>query len=184
MFIFLLEIIIQKLKLNGVQMKIDQQLLNKAKQIVLKHNNYSPSFLQRKLQVGYGLATNLIDAIQKPDKKRVRDIDALEEDLAVANCNTIMRPEGYIVGYFGSTLVRNIIEEVKGKLGDNLLVAKGMHITFYLNEDMSISLLNNAWIKIEELVNEDTKIVFEFEINNEISDDKIVYEVLLFGFIK
>jgi len=44
-------------------MKTDKQLLDRTKQIVLKYNNYSPSFLQRKLQIGYGLAASLIDTI-------------------------------------------------------------------------------------------------------------------------
>ncbi len=50
-------------------MKIDEQLLKQARQIVLKSNNYSPSHLQRKLEIGYNRAVVLIEIIKPIESK-------------------------------------------------------------------------------------------------------------------
>lgn len=46
-------------------MQIDKQLIRQAKQIVSLHNNYSISFLQRKLEISYNRAAVLIEIIKK-----------------------------------------------------------------------------------------------------------------------
>jgi len=48
-------------------MSIDTDLYKQAKEIVLSNNNYSISFLQRKLQISYNKATELMQMIQKPE---------------------------------------------------------------------------------------------------------------------
>ncbi len=53
-------------------MVIDKKLLKKARQIVSKHNNYSISFLQRNLEVGYNRAATLMYIIKKEDKQYIR----------------------------------------------------------------------------------------------------------------
>lgn len=53
-------------------MKIDKKLLKKARQIVSKHNNYSISFLQRNLEVGYNRAAILMEIIKKEQKQYTR----------------------------------------------------------------------------------------------------------------
>ncbi len=58
----------------------DKLLLDKARQIVKKNKNFSPSFLQRKLAIGYNKARDMIDIISEPywlrlalkNKQRVR----------------------------------------------------------------------------------------------------------------
>lgn len=61
---------------------IEKQLFKDAKKIVNQYNNYSPSFLQRKLEIGYNRAVSIIEII-RPKKytklfskkpKRVRDV--------------------------------------------------------------------------------------------------------------
>jgi DNA segregation ATPase FtsK/SpoIIIE-like protein len=46
-------------------MQIDKQLIRQAKQIVSRHHNYSISFLQRKLEIGYNRAAILIKIIKQ-----------------------------------------------------------------------------------------------------------------------
>ncbi len=46
-------------------MHIDKQLIQQAKQIVSSHDNYSISFLQRKLEIGYNRAAILIKIIKQ-----------------------------------------------------------------------------------------------------------------------
>ncbi len=53
-------------------MTIDNKILKKSKQIVLKHNNYSISFLQRKLEVGYNRAAVLMEIIKKEQTRHIR----------------------------------------------------------------------------------------------------------------
>ncbi len=58
----------------------DKILLDKAQQIVKENKNFSPSFLQRKLAIGYNKARDMIDIISEPywlrlalkNKQRVR----------------------------------------------------------------------------------------------------------------
>ncbi len=49
---------------NGT-MTINKQEIKKAKKIVLSNNNFSISFLQRTLQVGYNRAAVVMDIIKK-----------------------------------------------------------------------------------------------------------------------
>lgn len=165
-------------------MKIDQQLLDKAKQIVLQYNNYSPSFLQRKLQIGYGLAASLIDAIMQSSDRKEDAPSYAKEVISVVDSDTIMKQEGYVVGYHGCALIENVIKELQGKLGDNLSIAKGMSIRFYMNKDMLMSILRNVYDKIESLSKYDIDIVYNIEVNNEIHTDRIEYEILLNGMCK
>ncbi len=46
-------------------MHIDKQLIRRARQIVSFHRNYSISFLQRKLEIGYNRAAVLIEIIEQ-----------------------------------------------------------------------------------------------------------------------
>ncbi len=46
-------------------MEASKQQLKQARQIVLKHNNYSIAFLQRTLGVGYNRAGVLMEQIQQ-----------------------------------------------------------------------------------------------------------------------
>ena len=44
-------------------MEINKQQLKQARQIVLKHNNYSISFLQRTLGIGYNRAAVMMEHV-------------------------------------------------------------------------------------------------------------------------
>ena len=52
-------------------MIIDKPLYDKAEQIVKQNKNFSPSFLQRKLAIGYNKARCLITIIKEPYKLRL-----------------------------------------------------------------------------------------------------------------
>lgn len=45
-------------------MMIEKQLFKDAKKIVNQYNNYSPSFLQRKLEIGYNRAVTIVGIIR------------------------------------------------------------------------------------------------------------------------
>ena len=49
---------------------IEKQLFKDAKKVVSKHNNYSTSFLQRTLQIGYNRASDIMKVIKKPKQDR------------------------------------------------------------------------------------------------------------------
>lgn len=49
----------------------DKLLLDKARQIVKQYKNFSPSFLQRKLAIGYNKARHMIEIISEPYKLRL-----------------------------------------------------------------------------------------------------------------
>ena len=53
-------------------MHIDKQLIRQAKKIVSFHRNYSISFLQRTLGIGYNRASILMEHIQQSTQKRKR----------------------------------------------------------------------------------------------------------------
>ncbi|MCK5536222.1 MAG: hypothetical protein KAI79_05300 [Bacteroidales bacterium] len=52
-------------------MKVNKVLLDKAQKIVKQNKNFSPSFLQRKLAIGYNKARCLIDIISEPYELRL-----------------------------------------------------------------------------------------------------------------
>ena len=52
-------------------MIIDKILLDKAQEIVMQNKNFSPSFLQRKLEIGYNKAKIMIDIIKEPYELRL-----------------------------------------------------------------------------------------------------------------
>lgn len=53
-------------------MKVDKILLDKAQEIVKQNKNFSPSFLQRKLEIGYNQARCLIKIIKGPYELRLK----------------------------------------------------------------------------------------------------------------
>ena len=53
------------------KMIVDRILFDKAQQIVKQNKNFSPSFLQRKLSIGYNKAKCMIEIIVKPYKLRL-----------------------------------------------------------------------------------------------------------------
>ena len=103
--------------------------------------------------------------------------------LEVVDYYTIMRQQGYLVGYYGCILAKNVVEEVKGNLGDNILLAKGMYIVFYVNEDFPMNMMSTVFEGLESLANENTCVIFDFIIDNDISDEIMEYEVLLSGIL-
>jgi len=52
-------------------MIIDKPLYDKAEQIVKQNKNFSPSFLQRKLAIGYNKAKCIIEIIRGPYELRL-----------------------------------------------------------------------------------------------------------------
>ncbi|HIP11537.1 MAG TPA: hypothetical protein EYG73_02345 [Arcobacter sp.] len=52
-------------------MIIDKLLYDKAEQIVKQNKNFSPSFLQRKLAIGYNKAKFIIEIIREPYELRL-----------------------------------------------------------------------------------------------------------------
>jgi len=51
---------------------VDEILFEKAHQIVMQSKNFSPSFLQRKLSIGYNKARRMIDIIKEPYELRLK----------------------------------------------------------------------------------------------------------------
>ncbi len=45
-------------------MKVTNKLYNKAKEIAIRDNNYSISYLQRKLQIGYNKAREIVKLLK------------------------------------------------------------------------------------------------------------------------
>ena len=50
----------------------DKLLLDKAQRIVKQYKNFSPSFLQRKLAIGYNKASHMIDIIKEQYELRLK----------------------------------------------------------------------------------------------------------------
>jgi len=101
--------------------------------------------------------------------------------LAVADYDTFMRQDGYYVGYHGCSLIKNIVDEFKGKLGDNLSKAKGLFVLFNLNDDIPLTILDKILNEIESLIDGDIDIWFETITDNSISVDSMEYMFLLSG---
>lgn len=55
-------------------MKISKQMIREARKIVLSNNNYSISFLQRKLQIGYNLAADIMEIIKKSGLMKITSL--------------------------------------------------------------------------------------------------------------
>ncbi len=50
----------------------NEMLLDKAQHIVKENKNFSPSFLQRKLAIGYNRARYMINIIREPYRLRLK----------------------------------------------------------------------------------------------------------------
>ena len=61
-------------------MNENKNLYEEAKQIVISNNNYSISFLQRKLQISYNRASELMKIIQKSEVKVEANFAKLTSD--------------------------------------------------------------------------------------------------------
>lgn len=101
--------------------------------------------------------------------------------LSAADYAVIMRQEGYFVGYYGSTTIDSLIDDIKEKLGGNLENAKGMSVVFYYGDDGLLMGIEQIMDKVESLVYEDTNVVINSEVDDEIPIGVLEYEILLSG---
>jgi hypothetical protein len=105
----------------------------------------------------------------------------------VADHDTIMRKPGYMLGYYGRVEPKKLVMEIKEKLGDYLKKAEGMFVTYYVNENASMSMFFgkgqgiNVMDEIEALCNKNTDTIFDIQYDNSLSLDVFEYEVLLSG---
>lgn len=111
--------------------------------------------------------------------------------LSVTDHDTVMRVKGYIMGYYGSSILDLLVllyDDIRSKTGDYLQDAKGISITFYCANYCDYEKLSGRLEKImgriKLLVNEDTNIVHSFEIDDRISTGVVEYKVLLSGINK
>ncbi len=105
----------------------------------------------------------------------------MNDPLAVADHDTIMKQEGYFVGYYGSASIEDVVDDIKGKLGEDLKRAKGAFVTIYGNDFLDPDRLEEIVSKIEELMDKDANVVFLSEVDDGISAGELRYEVLLSG---
>ena len=109
------------------------------------------------------------------------------DPFAVADHDTVMRKQGYMIGYYGSVKPIDLVTEIKGELGEYLQQAKGMFVTYYMNEDASLSMFfgNDKGMtiieEIEALCNKNTDTIFDIQYDNILALDVFEYEVLLSG---
>jgi len=109
------------------------------------------------------------------------------DPFAVADHDTVMRKQGYMIGYYGSVKPVDLVTEIKGKLGEYLQQAKGMFVTYYVNEASSMSIFFNknkgitVIEEIEALCNKNTDTIFDIQYDNSLALDVFEYEVLLSG---
>ena len=101
--------------------------------------------------------------------------------LAKADHNTIMRREGYFVGYYGSSTADELVDDIREKLVDQWCKAKGLSVVFYHCDDDISEDIGQITDEIESLVSEDTNMVFCSEIDDRVSAGVLEYEVLLSG---
>ena len=57
--------------MESITMNKNTDLYKQAKEIIVSNNNYSVSFLQRKLQVSYNRASELMQMLQKSEAKKI-----------------------------------------------------------------------------------------------------------------
>ena len=101
--------------------------------------------------------------------------------LAKADHNTIMRRDGYFVGYYGSLTADELVDDIRDKLADQLCKAKGLSVVFYHCDHDISEEIEHITNEIESLVSDDTSMVFYGEIDNRISTSVLEYEILLSG---
>ena len=112
------------------------------------------------------------------------------DPFAVADHDTVMRKQGYMIGYYGSVKPVDLVTDIKGKLGENLQQAKGMFVTYYINEDASLSMFFGKdkgitiMEEIEALCNKNADTIFDIQYDNSLALDVFEYEVLLSGINK
>ena len=112
------------------------------------------------------------------------------DPFAVADHDTVMRKQGYMIGYYGSAKPVDLLTEIKGKLGEYLQQAKGMFVTYYMNEDASLSMFfregkgMTVIEEIEALCNKNIDTIFDIQYDNSLALDVFEYEVLLSGIKK
>ncbi len=111
----------------------------------------------------------------------------INDPIAVADHDTVMRKKGYTVGYYGCIRPEKLVMEIKDKLGDYLQNAKGMFVTYYVNENSSMSMFlregkgGDVMEEIEALCNKNTDTIFDIQYDNNLPLEVFEYEVLLSG---
>ncbi len=107
----------------------------------------------------------------------------MNDPLAVADHDTIMKQEGYFVGYYGSASIEDVADDIKSKLGEDLKRAKGAFVTIYCDDFIDSDRLDEIVGKIEELMDKDANIVFLSGVDDGISASELGYEILLSGLV-
>jgi len=109
----------------------------------------------------------------------------INDPYAVADHDTVMRKQGFLVGYYGSIKTDKLVVEIKENLSDYLEQAHGMFITYYVNENAPLSrfLVEEKGItlmeEIEALCNKNADTIFDIKYDNSLPLDVFEYEVLL-----
>lgn len=111
----------------------------------------------------------------------------INDPIAVEDHDTVIRKRGYIIGYYGSVKPKKLVMEIKDKLGDYLQNAEGMFITYYVNENSSMSMFfgegkgGDIMEEIEALCNKNADTIFDIQYDNDLPLEVFEYEVLLSG---
>jgi len=107
-----------------------------------------------------------------------------DDALDYADYCTMMRKQGYYVGYYGRTTADQFENDIRSKLGNILKKAQTFSIVFYVNANFDISLISSLYERIEPYFQEDTSSFYNTHFDEKLPDGVFEYEILLSGIEK
>jgi len=93
---------------------------------------------------------------------------------------SIMRIDGYMIGYYGSIKADLFLTDVKNRFENIIEIAKGVSLTLYWS-DQSEDEINNFRDSIESFLDEDANYHVSGKKDDKIADGFLEYEILLTG---
>lgn len=103
------------------------------------------------------------------------------DTLSMADYEIIMRREGYYIGYYGDSKIKNLIDDIKKKLNRHLDKAKGMSLILYHENSSVLIEFQKIIDELVSLVHKDADIILDYEIDDSLATGVIEYEILLTG---
>ena len=157
-----------------------RKLLFEAKEIINRHKNFSPSFLSRKLHIGYASALKIIKILEKEYLEKIK-INLSYEDLCLISSTTTKnclfffdRMNNKKCTKLVNKILENFIET--NNLNDKLC---GAVCIFEVHNTLEFDEISNIINILCEVLHHDSCIIFDTKINDQFNIDEMQFSMII-----
>jgi cell division GTPase FtsZ len=106
----------------------------------------------------------------------------MEIDLDYADYKTINAHKGFTIGFNSNIVpINNLEVELLQRLKTHLEKAKGVLIKYTINEDKNLLDISAIMEKLNNIIDNDTEIIFGTEIDNNLKIEECRFHILITG---